>query len=178
MTLKTCKNIILIGFMGTGKTAVGHTLATRLCWEFIDTDNIIVERSGKSIHRIFTEDGEGYFRKLEEEVIKELTRLSNKVIATGGGAILTPGNREKLKRSGTVFLLTASPRTIYQRLKGDSSRPLLQGEYMLNRIEELLKLRDEYYLLAADYVIDTNGARPEEVCDAILQILLNQKGGK
>ncbi len=165
------KNLILIGFMGTGKTVVGKMLAEKLRWKYIDTDKIIEESVGKDIPRIFREEGEKVFRKHEVKAVKMITHLNHYVISTGGGAVLNDENVQNMKLSGTVILLYADPDVIYERLKDDSSRPLLQGYNARERIEGLLKQRMEYYIKAADININTSSLTPEEVIQEILKSL-------
>lgn len=164
--------------MGTGKTTVGRLLAKKLGWGFLDTDDMITVRLGKSIPDIFKEDGEERFRQEEKIVVEEIARGSQTVVATGGGIVLCPENRLRLKSCGRVFLLTASEDNIYKRVSGDSSRPLLSAENgaLMERIEGLLHARRESYLLAADHVIATDMVEPEEVASIILRILEGWEG--
>ena len=141
-------NIILIGFMGCGKTSVGIKLSYRLKQTFLDTDKQIEKKQGRSIREIFASDGEAAFRQMETECIKELlagTGNSKQIFSTGGGTPVKEENRELLKRLGTVVYLKVSPEVVYERLKGDTSRPLLQTDNPKGRIEELLGSRKEAY---------------------------------
>lgn len=153
-------NIVLTGFMGTGKTTVGHLLAARLGYAFVDTDEMIVQRDGRPIPTIFAEEGEAYFRGLETAVSLELSTQSDLVIATGGRLMLDPINAEVLERNGRVFCLTASPEEIVARV-GGGGRPLLDVPDPAVRIRELLAER------AAGYgrypQIDTTGKTADEV---------------
>lgn len=168
-------NIILIGYMGTGKTVVGHKLAEKLCWKFVDTDKMIEEIAHKDIPRIFREDGEKIFRKYECKAVKMITHLKNYVIATGGGAVLNEENVQHMKMSGTVILLSATPDVIYDRLKDDTTRPLLQVQDPAARIESMLKTRFPFYIKAADISIDTSTLSVDEVIDTIFKELEEQK---
>ena len=161
-------NIVLIGFMGSGKTTVGKALAERLDMDFIDTDAYIEKQAGKSITRIFEEDGEEAFRKLETEVLTKLRdTITNTVFSTGGGMPLRTENARLLKEIGTVFYLTAANQVIYDRVKCNTDRPLLQGVDPYRKICELMRLRKPLYESAADVLIDTNSNDLDEVVDAI-----------
>jgi len=163
------KNIVLLGFMGTGKSAVGKKLAKILKRELIDTDRIIEKKAGKSIPKIFSEDGETHFRDLESEVIKEVHKKGNCVIITGGGVVLRDENIINLRKSGILICLKALPEVIYDRVKNDSYRPLLQVENPLQKIKEMLEYRKKYYE-KADYFIDTSSMTVDEVVDEILRV--------
>ncbi len=164
------RNIILTGFMGTGKSAVGTLLAQRLQREFFDTDTLIEQASGQTIASVFAEKGEAYFRELEKQVIRQVCQKQEVVIATGGGAIVNVDNATCLKESGTVICLTASPETIVQRVQGNKDRPLLQGEEPLTKIRSLLTTRAEAYA-RADVTIDTSALNPSEVMAMILAVV-------
>jgi len=118
-------SIALIGFMGTGKTAVGRLLADKLGKRFVETDELVAKRAGKSISEIFEQGGEGFFRELEHDVIKDVAELENLVISCGGGAVLNKANVNRLKKNCVVILLTASPEVIQERTSNESGRPLL-----------------------------------------------------
>jgi len=149
-------NIVFIGFMCSGKTTVGKQVATALGMKYVDSDAVIEERAGKSIMRIFAEEGEQYFRRLERKVIAHLASKSGLVIATGGGALGDPRNLADLRRSGTVVGLTATPETILQRAIKQGTRPLLKLSDPLARIRQLLAFRAEQYA-QADFSVDTTG---------------------
>ena len=139
------KNIILFGFMGTGKTAIGKRLASKLGMQFIDMDDLIEEREGKSISKIFAQDGEPYFRRLESEVAREVAGRSGLVVATGGGVVLNYENVRTLESTGIGICLNVSPETIYERVRRQTHRPLLQVEDPLQRIRDMLASRREAY---------------------------------
>ena len=161
-------NIILIGFMGSGKSTLGKRLAEVLKYEFVDTDIEIETKEGKSITCIFKEDGEEYFRNLETAVIREyLNREKGKVISVGGGLPLRQENREILKKLGMVIYLKTTPETVYERLKEDTSRPLLQTEDPRKRIEEMMEQREEKYRDASHIVLRTEGKQIEEILSEI-----------
>ncbi len=150
-------NIVLIGFMGSGKTTFGKACAKKLGMDFLDADEYIVNKAGKSIPQIFAEDGEEAFRQLETEVLMNWRdHLSNTVLATGGGMPLRKENARLLKEIGRVEYLTATTKEIYDRVKGDTNRPLLQCDNPYEKICELMKQRKCLYENAADVVIDTN----------------------
>lgn len=153
--MKNASNLFLVGLMGAGKTTVGRTLARRLGRDFHDSDHEIEMRTGVRVPVIFEIEGEAGFRKREVEAIDRLTRLPNVVIATGGGAVLDPRNREHLRSRGRVIYLHAQPAELAKRLGRDRSRPLLQGVNPRVRLEELYAQRDPLYREVADLVIDT-----------------------
>jgi len=141
--------------MGAGKTSVGRHLASRLGKVFYDTDREIETRTGVRVAVIFDVEGEAGFRRREAEVVDQITALDNIVLATGGGAVLDPRNRENLRTRGFVIYLNAQPRALWQRTRNDKSRPLLQGGDPLQRLEALYGIRDPLYRGIADLVIDT-----------------------
>ena len=139
-------NIILTGFMGTGKTTLGRLLAKRVGYEFIDTDTLIEEQAGQTIAELFQTQGEAAFRKLESELVIELAEKEGLVIATGGGLVLNPENVTLLKKTGQIICLTASPEEILARVsRRQATRPLLQEKYPQAKIIELLQQRDAVY---------------------------------
>lgn len=161
-------NLILIGFMGCGKSTLGIQLSYRLRKPFLDTDRRIEERQGSSISDLFSEKGEAFFRGLETDALKELLLENTEyVISTGGGIILNPKNREILKELGTVVYLKVSPQTVYGRLKHDKTRPLLQGENPLAKIEGLMQERSSLYEEAAQVIIEADGKSIEELTEEI-----------
>ncbi|MEW6410370.1 MAG: 3-dehydroquinate synthase [Nitrospirota bacterium] len=162
------RNIILTGFMGTGKTEVGRLMAQMLDFQFVDTDQIIEERQGITIREIFDRYGEPYFRNIERMVVEDVSRGKGQVIATGGGVVLDRRNMVNLKRAGLVVCLWASPSTIYERSAGNSDRPLLNTADPMKRIKNLLKERDAYYK-QADISIDTTGKSPEMVASEVIR---------
>ncbi len=167
-------NIILTGFMGTGKSAVGREVARRLGRTFVDMDELIAEREGRSIPDIFALSGESYFRRLEATLCSELAGCRDLVIATGGGALLPPANRAALGRSGVLICLTATVDDILRRLDGDADRPLLATADRRTRIEALLAERTPAYT-AIPHQIDTTGKTVEQVVETVLEIIHNPK---
>ncbi|GIX06821.1 MAG: shikimate kinase [Candidatus Poribacteria bacterium] len=164
----TGQNIVLVGFMGSGKTSVGRELARRLGWEFVDTDALIERMAGRSIPEIFRERGEPYFRDLESEAIRTATCGTRTVLATGGGAVLRPENMSRLKAAGLVVLLDAEAEELYRRVVNEGRRPLLEVADPLARIRELLEYRRPYYA-QADLRIDTTGRPVEAIVEEILK---------
>lgn len=167
-------NVVLVGFMGTGKTVVAKRLAEKLNMRYISLDEEIVEREGKSINEIFEEDGETYFRKVEKEVTKEVSELKEVVIDAGGGVVKDNENISNLKKRGIMVCLTASPKVIYERTKQDDSRPLLNVENPKNKIKELLEKREPFYA-NADYTIDTSKLTINEVAKKVISIMKKAK---
>ena len=162
------KNIILIGFMGCGKTSVGIKLSYRLRMPVEDTDKYIEQKEGRSISSIFVEDGESFFRALETKTLEEFRDKSyTRIISVGGGTPVNPVNRELLRQCGTVVYLRVRPETVYERLKNDTSRPLLQCEKPLDRIHSLMTERREAYEETADIIIDVDDKSMEEVLEEL-----------
>ncbi len=164
------KNIILVGFMGTGKTVVGRALATRLKMKFVDIDGLIEEREGIKISDIFASKGEPYFRKTEKEIVREVSAQSGLVIAAGGGAVIDEDNAKNLKSSGIMVCLAATPDKIFDRTKGHTHRPLLDVSDPREKIAELLAKRAEYYA-RADHRIDTTDLSIDEVVRKIAELV-------
>jgi len=163
------KNIILIGFMGSGKTTVGLNLSYKMRMPVEDTDKMIEQREGKKISEIFAEEGEPYFRKLETALLEEIkARNYNRIISVGGGTPVNPVNRKLLKECGTVIYFRVKPETVYQRVKHDTARPLLQSEDPLARIKELMEARKEAYEECADIIIDVDEIPQDVVADRIV----------
>jgi shikimate kinase len=146
--------LILVGLPGSGKSTVGRQLARRLGLPFSDSDHVIEQRIGCSIRSFFEREGEQAFRDVEEQVIAELCAREG-VIATGGGAVLRPANRERLHASGQVFYLRSTPGDVFRRVRHDKGRPLLQVDDPLQRLRELFEQRDPLYRETAHFVIET-----------------------
>jgi shikimate kinase len=161
-------NVVLFGFMGVGKTTVGRLLATRLGYNFVDSDAETEKEAGMKVKEVFASLGEPAFRAMERKIVLRLSVGDEQVIALGGGAVLDPINIEHLRCSSRMVLLTASPEEINLRTRLDSTRPLLAEEDKLGRIRMLLAERRERYLAAADMVVDTNGLPPIRVTETIM----------
>ncbi len=169
---KINNNIVLIGYMGAGKTAVGKCLAKEYGYDFVDTDSYIVEKEKMSINEIFEKKGEAYFRELETKVIIELKeKLTNTVFSTGGGMPIKEENQILLKEMGKVFYLKASPDTTYKRVSGNSDRPLLAGDNMYEKICSMLKERAPKYESASDIVVNTDSLSIEKIAECIKECL-------
>ena len=179
--------IVLTGFMGAGKSATGKVLARQLNLQFLDTDRLVEEQAGRSIKQIFQLQGESFFRSLEKKIVADVSGKDGVVIAAGGGAILDPGNRRKLKKNGTVIFLMVSPDWVRKRTAGTDKRPLLNtpdnvgAPFMapagsINRtptreiIKNLLSQRLPLYR-KADICVDTDNKTPREVAQEIVERL-------
>lgn len=162
------RNIILTGFMGTGKTAVGKELSRLLDIKLLDVDTEIEKSENMSINEIFGRFGEQRFREIETETIKMLSRNSNVIISTGGGAVLRQENMDALRKNGIIICLTATAETILERTDNNSDRPLLKVQDPLEKINELLRFRKPYYE-KADVVIDTEGKNPLQISEEIVE---------
>jgi shikimate kinase len=160
-------NIVLIGFMGTGKSTVGRFLAERLGWDFVDTDHYIEKQEGMTIAELFSAKGEAYFREAETRAIGHIMGKIRQVVATGGGAVLAEENRTCMKLNGYVVALTASIETIIQRVGGDRNRPLLQGKAS-EVVPQLLERRRHAYDFA-DLRIATDRLRIELIAQRLLK---------
>ena len=164
------QSLVLIGFMGSGKTSVGVKLSYRLRLPVEDTDKLIERREGRSISEIFADDGEEYFRQLETELLGELIkRGGTRIYSAGGGTPVRAENRRLLKRLGQVVYLKVSPETVYERLKEDSTRPLLQCPDPLSRIRRLLAERREAYEACADIIIEADQMEMEDILNRIVE---------
>lgn len=165
------RNLVLTGFMGTGKSTIGKEAASRLNLVFVDIDKIIENRMQKSISNIFSEYGESYFRRLEKETIEEYSRNQGQVISTGGGVVLDEENMRNLKSSGVVILLKARPEVIFRNVSKDCNRPLLQDKDPMNRIIQLLESREKYYK-NNHYDLDVSDLTVMEAVDQVVRLYL------
>lgn len=166
----TNKNIILIGFMGVGKSSIGRMLADKIDYDFVDTDQLIEAKTKSTIKQLFFEKGEDYFRQVEAEVVEEVALNSKSVIATGGGVVLNPSNIVKLRQNGIIIHLNASNETIIKNLVNDKSRPLIYDGNMLERITTLLEER-KYCYDCYDAQINVDGLTVEGINDTICDLL-------
>ena len=167
-------NVVLIGFMGTGKSSIGKLLSAKLGYKFIDSDQQIEYDLKMSISDIFAKHGETYFRQAEHRIIKKISQYNKAVISTGGGVVLNKDNMVELRKKGMVISLSASIDTILERTNRRNNRPLLEQEDRKAAITELLAKRTEFYA-DADLVVDTGKYNPQEVVHIILNFL-KEKG--
>jgi shikimate kinase len=166
-TARSIHNIALIGFMGTGKSSVGQLVATQLHFTFVDTDHIIETRAARTISDIFAVDGEPAFRDWEQRVVEELAARKRTVISTGGGLPVNEGNFNSLKSHALVVCLWASPDKIWERVRGQSHRPLLDETDPLAKIRTLLAAREPFYR-RADVLINTEMRSIKEVAQQVV----------
>ena len=164
------RNIYLTSFIGTGKTSVGREIALMLDLKFIDLDELIVKNEGRSINDVFAKNGEPYFRKIEKETLKEVSQGAGQVVSCGGGIVIDPENITIMKQSGRYIALTARPEVIFERVKKETQRPLLNTANPLARIKELLAIRKPYYD-QAEFVIDTSDISVQEVAEKVLKLI-------
>ena len=166
-------NIILIGFMGCGKSSIGKYLEKKQGYTLIDTDDYIEQQQNRSINEIFATEGEEYFRNLETQCIRELINKSEKdlVIAVGGGLPMRSENQTLLKELGKVVYLRATEDTLVDRLTGDSKRPLLKGGDLRTKIQDLFARRESTYISLADVIVDTDNCSYETVYNSIKERL-------
>ncbi|MBD3196012.1 MAG: AAA family ATPase [Candidatus Lokiarchaeota archaeon] len=166
-------NIALIGFMATGKTTIGRKLVEVLDndYKLVETDDIIIQKAGKSIPEIFREDGEIRFREYEIAVCKEISDLRKVIISCGGGVVLNKINIDYLRKNAFIVLLNATPEVIYQRVKkdGEETRPVLYKNDVKHEIEKVLKFREPFYNVAADIIIDTTNKSIDKIVQVIMQ---------
>lgn len=167
------RNIVLTGFMGTGKTSVGKILSQRLGFTLVDVDSEIEREQKTTITDIFRQLGETAFRDMESDIIKRLSTLTNAVLSTGGGAVLRAENMEALRENGIIVCLSASPETILRRTGTAKNRPLLQTGNPLQKIIELYEFRRPYYE-KADIIIDTDNMGPLQVAEEIIKAIENR----
>ena len=168
------KNIYLVGFMGTGKTAVSLELSNQTSRKRLDLDNIIEALEGRKITQIFSESGEPYFRKLEKKMLAEVSKEKGAIVDCGGGIVLDKDNIDLMKKTGIMVCLSASPQAILERVKDHTHRPLLNVPDPEKKIQELLDFRNEFYQ-KADFVIDTSILTLREVVKKVLEIIKNDR---
>ncbi|MBP3754730.1 MAG: shikimate kinase [Lachnospiraceae bacterium] len=168
-------HLVLIGFMGSGKTSIGRSLSYKLKRAFYDTDKMIEEREGITISEIFKTKGEKYFRELETQVLREIRDDKiPRIYSLGGGTPVSLQNQPLIKTIGTVVYLRLQPEEVWERLKGDTTRPLLQCEDPLAKIRSLMKLRSPAYERCADIIIDNGSKERDDVIKEILEELQNR----
>ena len=166
------ENIYLIGFMGTGKSTVGKLIAQRLGMDYMDTDSMVEAKAGMTVSQIFEDFDEEAFRKLETEILKEVTERKNLIVSTGGGIVVTKGNMELMKKKGKLVTLMSSPELIYDRIKDDRGRPLLEVDSPLDEIKRLIYERAPFYI-NADFIVETSELTAEEAAEEIIRLTQN-----
>lgn len=171
------KNIVLIGFMGTGKTTIAIELSHRLGMQYVSTDNLIEKRENRTINEIFNDSGEEYFRDVESAIIRDAACKDNLVIDTGGGAVIRDENVAYMKSSGVVVCLVADEDVIMERTKKYKHRPLLNVDDPKRKIRDLLAKRAPYYA-KADFTVDTGALTVKQVVDKIAEIALAKISGE
>lgn len=169
-------NIVLIGFMGSGKSTISDYLSTVFDMKLVEMDQVIAEREEMSIPDIFATYGEEYFRNLETNLLRELQTGQNCIISCGGGVALRSENVVEMKKNGRVVLLTASPETIYERVKDSNDRPILDGNKNVEFIADLMEKRREKYEAAADVVVQTDDKTILQICEELISKLMELKG--
>lgn len=169
-------NIVLIGFMGAGKSTISDYLSTMFAMEVVEMDQLIVEREGMSISDIFETYGEEYFRQLETNLLIEMQEKRNVIISCGGGVAMRERNVTEMKKNGRVVLLAANPETILDRVKDSDERPLLNGHKNVEYIGKLMEARREKYEAAADIQVHTDGKTVLGICEELVQKLLEMDG--
>lgn len=169
------KNIYLIGFMGTGKSTVAGVLGTKLGTKCVEMDERIEERQQMTITELFHVYGEEYFRDLETELLHTFADEEGLVVSCGGGSVLREENASVMKQSGSIILLTASPETVYERVRCSTNRPVLNGHMNVADIRKLMEKRSARYEAVADIRVATDGKSAEEICREIL-IRLSELG--
>lgn len=157
--------------MGTGKSTISRALTRTLHMDCMEMDAMIEQKQGMPISKIFEKYGEDYFRDAESSLLLELKEREGVIVSCGGGVVVRPENIGYMKDSGKVVLLSATPQTVYERVKNSTSRPVLNGHMNVEYIEELMEKRREKYQAAADIVIVTDGRSTEEICGEICRAL-------
>ncbi len=163
------KNIMLIGFMGTGKSTVSKQLSELTGRTEVDLDSYLVEKEGISISEMFEKFGENYFRDKETKYLLEVQQNSDLIVSCGGGIVVREENVKHMKENGVIILLTATPETVYERVKDSLDRPILNGNMNVEYIESLMEKRKNLYLSVADIIISTDGKSINEICSEVLE---------
>lgn len=164
-------NIVLIGFMGAGKSTIARTLSEKYGLEVVEMDQLISEREKMSIPEIFETHGEEYFRNLETELLIELQDRKNVVVSCGGGVPMRECNVAEMKKNGRVVLLSASAEVILERVKDSHDRPVIEGNKTVAYIRSLMEKRREKYMAAADFIVNTDKKSAEEICRQLVEKL-------
>jgi len=167
-------NIFLVGMMGAGKTTVGRALATRMKREFVDTDRLLVDRTGVAVATVFEIEGEEGFRRRESAVLREVCEADARVVATGGGIVLSEENRRVMREAGTVVYLRTRLESLWERTRHDTARPLLATPNPRERLAELLKLREPLYREAAHIIVESG---PQSAATLVNRVLAALRAG-
>jgi shikimate kinase len=167
-------NLVLIGFMGCGKSSVGRRLSGLTGHRFVDVDELVMQAEGRSISEIFAELGESHFRDLEQRALEDLVGVCGIVLSTGGGLVLRPTNRETLKRIGIVAWLDADPAILFERAMRSGRRPLLQTDDPKGAFDELLSVRRNFYEITADFRVDSSRLTHDEAAQILLDEALRR----
>lgn len=171
-------NIFLIGFMGAGKSTIARTLQSKLDMPLIEMDERIVEEQGCSINEIFDRKGEAGFRDIESDLVKRIANERDSIVSCGGGAVIRPENVEYMKKSGKIVFLTATPETIYERVKNGKDRPLLNGNMNVEYISSLMDKRRDIYNAASDEKIATDNKSKDEIAQEIIEKCFQKEDSK
>lgn len=169
-------NIYLIGFMGSGKSTIAAELARKYGRRVIETDGVIEERAGMPIREIFASRGEEAFRRMETDLLRELSGTGDLVISCGGGMALRPENSSLMKQNGRVVLLTARPETILERVKDSTERPILNGHMNAEYIADLMAEREPAYRAAADFAVETDGRTTAAIAEEVNRLTEEPEG--
>lgn len=166
-------HIFLIGFMGAGKSTVAKELQMKTNRPLIEMDERIVKEQGRSINDIFEKEGEETFRKIESELVETILTEEDSIVSCGGGVVVRQVNVDNMKKNGAIIFLTATPQTVYDRVKGGKDRPILNGNMNVEYIASLMEKRRNAYEQAADAKVATDGKSVEEICNEILEWIKN-----
>jgi len=171
-------NIYLIGLMGSGKTTLGKSLAKKLNRPFIDTDQLIEQKSGVDVSMIFEFEGEVGFRERETKLLSEIALKKEHIVSTGGGIILSKYNRDVIAKSGIIFYLKTQPAELFIRLQNDKTRPLLQGTNLKEKLTKIYAERSTLYEMTADYIIETKNKKISQILTNIEEIMTAHENHK
>ena len=171
-------NIYLIGLMGSGKTTLGKSLAKKLNRPFIDTDQLIEQKSGVDVSMIFEFEGEKGFRERETKLLSEIALKKEHIVSTGGGIILSKYNRDVITKSGIIFYLKTQPAELFIRLQNDKTRPLLQGANLKEKLTKIYAERWPLYEMTADYIIETKNKKISQILTNIEEIMIAHENHK
>ena len=169
--MKNTQNIFLIGFMGAGKSTISKALSKKLNMDIVEMDQRIVEEQGMTINEIFEKFGESRFRDIESQLILDLGNTKAAIVSCGGGVVVRQENSQYMKKSGKVVFLTATPETIFERVRYSKERPILNGNMNVEFIADLMAKRLPLYEAAADFIIHTDGKTAAEIADEIIESL-------